>query len=139
MEKRRKEQFLLFSAIFCYLLLDFHVKTGAKFSLRDKRLFEISEVKITRVDCICRDTQEMLQSQSTTFLGPRRTSDEEQTMKKQIPHIKTNQTALRLEMSLFKELRWKSPFDIYRLIAPTWYMYQDHLLFITALFLFGEK
>ena len=28
--------FLLFSTIFCYLLLDFHVKTGSRFSLRDK-------------------------------------------------------------------------------------------------------
>ena len=28
----------------------FHVKTGTRFSLRDKRLFEISEVDITRVD-----------------------------------------------------------------------------------------
>ena len=43
----------LFSIIFCYLLLDFHVKTGIKSSLRGKRLFEISEVEITRVDCIC--------------------------------------------------------------------------------------
>ena len=47
-----KEQFLLFSTIFCYLLLDFHVKTRNIFSLRDKRLFEISEFEITRVDCI---------------------------------------------------------------------------------------
>ena len=46
-----KEQFLLFSTIFCYLFLDFHVKTGTRISLRDKRLFEISEVEITRVDC----------------------------------------------------------------------------------------
>ena len=40
----------LFSTTFCYLSLDFHVKTGPRFSLRDKRLFEISEVKIVRVD-----------------------------------------------------------------------------------------
>ena len=46
-----EEQFLLFSTIFCYRLLHFHVKTGTRFSLRDKRLFEISEVEITRVDC----------------------------------------------------------------------------------------
>ena len=46
-----KEQFLLFSTIFCYLILDFNVKTGTRISLRDKRLFEISEVEITRVDC----------------------------------------------------------------------------------------
>ena len=39
------------STIFCYLYLDFHVKTGTRISLRDKRLFEISEVEITRVDC----------------------------------------------------------------------------------------
>ena len=45
------EQFLLLSTIFCYLLLDFHVKTGTRFSARDKRLFEITEVEITRVDC----------------------------------------------------------------------------------------
>ena len=47
-----KEQFLLFSIIFCCLLVDLCVKTGTRFSLRDKRLFEISEFEITRVDCI---------------------------------------------------------------------------------------
>ena len=47
-----EEQFLLLSTIFCYLMLDFYVKTGIRFSLRDKRLFEITEVEITRVDCI---------------------------------------------------------------------------------------
>ena len=47
-----QEQFLLFSTIFCNLILDFFVKTGTRFSLRDKRLFEITEVEITRVDCI---------------------------------------------------------------------------------------
>ena len=41
----------LFHNIF-YMLLDFHVKAGTRFSLRDKRLFEISEVEITRVNCI---------------------------------------------------------------------------------------
>ena len=46
------EQFLLFSTIFCNLLLDFNVKTGTRFSLRDKRLFEISKVEITKVHCI---------------------------------------------------------------------------------------
>ena len=46
-----EEQFLLFSTIFYYLMLDFYVKTGIRFSLRDKRLFEITEVEITRVDC----------------------------------------------------------------------------------------
>ena len=47
-----EEQFLLLSTIFCYLMLDFYVKTWIKFSLRDKRLFEITQVEITRVDCI---------------------------------------------------------------------------------------
>ena len=50
-----KEQFLLLSTIFCYLMLDFYVKTRVRSSLRDKRLFEINEineVEITRVDCI---------------------------------------------------------------------------------------
>ena len=35
----------------CYLMLDVYVKTRIRFSLRDKRLFEITEVEITRVDC----------------------------------------------------------------------------------------
>ena len=43
---------LLFSTIFCYMLLDFHVKTGTRFSLLDKGLVKISKVEITRVDCI---------------------------------------------------------------------------------------
>ena len=47
-----QEQFLLFSTIFCYLLLDLHVKTGTRFSLLDKRSFKVSEVEITRVDRI---------------------------------------------------------------------------------------
>ena len=46
-----EEQFLLFSTIFFYQLIDFHVKAGTRFSLRDKRLFEISEFEITRVNC----------------------------------------------------------------------------------------
>ena len=46
-----EEQFLPLSTIFYYLVLDFDIKTGTRFSLRDKRLFEITEVEITRVDC----------------------------------------------------------------------------------------
>ena len=46
------EQFLLFSTIFCNLIFDFCVKTRTRFSLIDKRLFEITEVEITRVHCI---------------------------------------------------------------------------------------
>ena len=34
------------------LILDFCVITRTRFFLRDKRLFEITEVEITRVDCI---------------------------------------------------------------------------------------
>ena len=45
-----EEQFLPLSTIFYDLMLDFYVKTGIRFSLRDKRLFEITEVEITRVD-----------------------------------------------------------------------------------------
>ena len=48
-----EEQFLRLSTILCYLMLDFYVKRGIRFSLRDKRLFEITEVEITRVDCTC--------------------------------------------------------------------------------------
>ena len=47
-----EEQFLPLSTIFYDLMLDFYVKTGIRFSLRDKRLFEITEVEITRIDCI---------------------------------------------------------------------------------------
>ena len=47
-----EEQFLPLSTIFYYLMLDFYVKTGIRFSVRDKRLFEITEVEIMRVDCI---------------------------------------------------------------------------------------
>ena len=46
-----EEQFLLLSTIFCYLMSNFYVETRLRFSLRDKRLFEITEVEITRVDC----------------------------------------------------------------------------------------
>ena len=46
-----EEQFLLLSTIFCYLMLDFYVKTRIRFSLGDKRLFEINKVEITRVNC----------------------------------------------------------------------------------------
>ena len=41
----------LFHNIFCRLL-DVRVSAGTRFSLQDKRLFEISEFEITRVDCI---------------------------------------------------------------------------------------
>ena len=47
-----EEQFLLLSTIFSYLMLALDVKTRIRFSLRDKWLFEITEVEITRVDCI---------------------------------------------------------------------------------------
>ena len=46
-----EEQFLHLSTIFCYLMLDFCVKTRIRISLRDKRLFEITKVEIARVDC----------------------------------------------------------------------------------------
>ena len=47
-----QEQFLLFSTIFCNLILDLCVKTRTRFSFRDKQVFEITEAEITRVDCI---------------------------------------------------------------------------------------
>ena len=46
------EKFLPLTTIFHYLTLDFYVKTGIRFSPRDKRLFEITEVEITRVDSV---------------------------------------------------------------------------------------
>ena len=47
-----EEQFLPLSTIFYYLMLDFYVKTGIRLSLRDKWLFEITEVEITKDDWI---------------------------------------------------------------------------------------
>ena len=47
-----EEQFLLLFTIFSYLMLGCYVKTRIGFSLRDKRLFEITEVEIRRVNCI---------------------------------------------------------------------------------------
>ena len=49
--KFTNEQFLLFSTIFSYLMLYFYVERRIRLSLRDKGLFEINEVEITRVDC----------------------------------------------------------------------------------------
>ena len=59
-----QEQFLLLSKIFCYLMLDFYVKTKIRFSLRDKRLFKIFEVEITRVDCVLRRYQLLIEKRS---------------------------------------------------------------------------
>ena len=56
------EQFLLLSTIFFCLLLDFHVKAGTRFSPRDNWLFEITEVEITRVDCIIKSVKHIIQS-----------------------------------------------------------------------------
>ena len=47
-----EEQFLLLPTIFCYRMVDLYVRARIRFTLRDKRLFEIIEVEITRVDCI---------------------------------------------------------------------------------------
>ena len=47
-----EEQFLLLFTIISYLIKDFYVTTRIGFSLRDKRLFEITEVEIPGVDCI---------------------------------------------------------------------------------------
>ena len=41
---------IILSILFCYLMLDFYAKTRIGFSPWDKRLFEITEVEITRVD-----------------------------------------------------------------------------------------
>ena len=55
-----QEQFLLFCTIFYNLILDFCVITRTRFFLRDKRLFEITEVEITRVDCTCTMVTEII-------------------------------------------------------------------------------
>ena len=53
-----EEQFFLLLTIFCYLMLDFYVKTRIRFSLQDKWIFEITEVEITRVRCIVSEVLE---------------------------------------------------------------------------------
>ena len=50
-EKRKICNFYSFPQYFVTCCLISMLKQGPDFSLRDKRLFEISEVKITRVDC----------------------------------------------------------------------------------------
>ena len=50
-----EEQFLFLSTIFSYQMLNLYVKTRIRFSLRDKRLFEITEVEITRVNCMFKE------------------------------------------------------------------------------------
>ena len=55
---RKKEKLILrsnfssFSQYFVTWCQIYMLKAGTRFSLRDKRLFDISEVEITRVDCI---------------------------------------------------------------------------------------
>ena len=61
------EQFLL-STIFCYQMLYFCVKTRIRYSLRDKRLFEITEVEITRVDCILIKNRNLTVDSLSSFL-----------------------------------------------------------------------
>ena len=54
-EKRRNCSLGAISPLFHNILLpvvNFYVKTGTRFSLRNKRLFEESEVEVTRVDCM---------------------------------------------------------------------------------------
>ena len=48
-----RSNFSSYQQYFFYLILDFYVKRRTRFSLRDKRLFEITEVEITRIDCMC--------------------------------------------------------------------------------------
>ena len=46
-----RSNFSSFPQYFVTSLVDFHVKTGTRLSLLDKRLFEISEVQSRRIDC----------------------------------------------------------------------------------------
>ena len=64
-----EERFLLLFTIISYLILDFYVTTRIGFSLRDKRLFGITEVEITRVDCIISYTKLALSVQEVCDFG----------------------------------------------------------------------
>ena len=71
MEKRRNCSFGAISPLFrniFYLLLDFHVYAGTRFSLRDKRLFEISDFEIARVNCSLLRIQTVYPGESAHFL-----------------------------------------------------------------------
>ena len=82
-------EFLLFSTIFCYLPLDCHVWTGTRrFSLRDKRLFEITEIEVTRVDCINEDAQEIPQSRNIAVPKHQKKKEQGTNNKKQKKHKK---------------------------------------------------
>ena len=61
-----RSNFYSFPQYFVNLILDFCVNTRTRFSLWDKRLFEIIEVEITRVDCI----YELSLKHPTPFSGP---------------------------------------------------------------------
>ena len=98
------EQFLLLSTIFCYLMLDFYVKTGIRFSLRDKRLFEITGVEITRVDCIY------------IYIDKKSTNADESTFALHISNLKGDFTRILL---LFIEFC----FVLYRTLALTCRLY----------------
>ena len=50
-------------------MLDFYVKTRVRFSLRDKRLFEIIEVEIMRIDCIKKYEQTGRMNSSYCYLN----------------------------------------------------------------------
>ena len=100
----------LFYNIF-HLLLGFHVYAGTRFSLRDKRLFEISEVEITRVNCTSliysHFVQTHLHCRSTTIYKDHKGPANIYTM------VKYGDNILRPRHSLFV-LRFYSP------VNPMW-------------------
>ena len=57
-------------------MIDLCVKTGTRFSLRDKRLFEISEFEITRVDCILKTYVSQREKMFHRIYAPNKDSDQ---------------------------------------------------------------
>ena len=55
-----RSNFSSFQQYFFCLLLDVHISAGTTFSLRDRRLFEISEFEIMRVNCISIQTMTII-------------------------------------------------------------------------------
>ena len=92
MEKRRncsfRSNFSSFPQYF-YLLLDFHAYAGTRFSLRDKRLFERSEVEIARVNCII-IPRKCHNHEAQPSLATKRRRDEEKIITKQTPYETTD-------------------------------------------------
>ena len=85
-----RSNFSPYPQYFFYLMLDFYVETGIRVSLRDKRLFEITEVEITRV------TSTVLSLSSHTSLAIKKISENRSIREALLHCVWTEMHSLRL-------------------------------------------